>query len=508
MNNEEYENPFSDMTLKVSNQFDDATLNNDIDGLKRIINEVKPIISNENIASQACLYYSIGTAYGNIACLESSLESEQIKNQLYYFRKSITLVQHEELSNPKYAPHVNALKINIYTNYGNALDRCGRKLAAIEQYKKALLIRDNSGMALGNLGMAYRHYGMLVSDSVYRDYFHYFAYDLLNQAIKSNDPNTFQEAKNYFSEAISSYDSEYVKNFLEVQLKIPKYTYANQEELGYREWVLNNNLFLNPLNDLPVNELYFAADVIQLPKILAKLDDKPIFHGMFNQIKQEFVYSRYQYYCSQQQTQEVCFADKDTYLLFVADCTQYSMQIEMLKSAFKTAYSLLDKIAFFLNFYFNLGIHEHDINFHSIWYSKIKRKYQYKNTLDPKTNFALASIYWIGQDFYEEFLDSPNPQAKRVRDIRNALEHKYVKVYSDLVFVTNKDIEDSEFNISEEELTTETFNLLKLIREIIICLVLSVGIEEGERHKKLDPSDFILPMTLPIYEDEWKCNEG
>ena len=42
-------------------------------------------------------------------------------------------------------------------------------------------------MALGNLGMAYRHYAMMVSDPVHRDYMNHFAYFFLCQAVNSND---------------------------------------------------------------------------------------------------------------------------------------------------------------------------------------------------------------------------------------------------------------------------------------------------------------------------------
>ena len=72
-------------------------------------------------------------------------------------------------------------------HYSNTLDHCGRKIAAIEQYKKALNIDDNFGMALGNLGRVYQHYGMLEYDNGHRDIFHYFAYHYLDNAIKSTD---------------------------------------------------------------------------------------------------------------------------------------------------------------------------------------------------------------------------------------------------------------------------------------------------------------------------------
>jgi hypothetical protein len=502
-----YIDPFYKKAKELSWQFDDATINKDIDKLHSLIDQAKELVQYEDAASQAQIYYSIGTVYGDIASIDSSSNDELIKKQLYYFRKSIIHIQFEELNDKKYFPYVNALKINLYTNYGNTLDHCGRKIAAIEQYKKALSIRDKFGMALGNLGIAYTHYGMIVADPVHKDYFHHFAYNLLNRAIMSDDPNTYDQAKNYFNRAIDGYDTEYVNQILSVPLDIPQYNYCNQGELQYRQWALENNLFLNPLNDLPVSEFCFAADVVQLPAMLAEIDDKPIFHGMFNQFKQEFIFARYQYYCGQQQSDEVHFADKDTYLLNFADYPQYSIRIEMLKSAFKTLYSLLDKVAYFMNSYFKLGIKERDVSFHSIWNSEKRGKngYKYKSTLNPKSNFSLASIYWISKDFYEEFLDSPNPQAQRIRDIRNALEHKYVKVTWDL-FPDRRtgDIDDLAFYVPEVELSTETFKLLKLIREVIICLSLAVGIEEENHKNELDPSKMVMPISLMAYDDEWK----
>ena len=136
------------------------------------------IIDTEDTASQAQLYYSIGTVYGDIARLEKSSDESYIEKQLFYFRKSIELINADELSDEKYSPYINGFKLSLYTNYGNAFDHCGRKIAAIEQYQKALKIDGGFGMALGNLGMAYRHYAMMVSDPVHRDYMNHFAYFL------------------------------------------------------------------------------------------------------------------------------------------------------------------------------------------------------------------------------------------------------------------------------------------------------------------------------------------
>ncbi len=151
----------------------------------------------------------------------------------------------------------------------------------------------------------------------------------------------------------------------------------------YREWAVENNLFLNTLNDLPVVELCFATDVLQLPDMIVSIDAKPIFHGMFNQIKQElcikvsvlFIFAI---------REEVHYADKETHLINFADFPQYGIRIEQLKSAFKTLYGLFDKIAYFLTSYFELGIHEKDVSFNHIWLTGFgagKNHYEYKNVL-------------------------------------------------------------------------------------------------------------------------------
>lgn len=200
-----YKNPFSDNVQIISAEFDRTTDEGEPEKLKLLIDNALNIIDKEDIASQAQLYYSIGTAYGDIARLESTNDENYIEKQLFYFRKSIELINSKELSDEKYAPYIEGFKLSLYTNYGNTLDHCGRKISAIEQYQKALNIDKDFGMALGNIGMAYRHYSMMVSDYVHRDYMNHFAYFLLCQAVNSNDKSVHINAKNYFNNAINSY---------------------------------------------------------------------------------------------------------------------------------------------------------------------------------------------------------------------------------------------------------------------------------------------------------------
>lgn len=198
-------------------------------------------------------------------------------------------------------------------------------------------------------------------------------------------------------------------------------------------------------------------------------------------------------------------------LVNLPDSPQYSIRIEKLKSSFKTLYGLFDKIGFFLNSYFELGIKEKDISFSSIWlncHGKVGKRgyYAYSNVLDPNQNFALLSLYWIRKDFSESFENSPNPYLKRIKEIRNALEHKYVKVINDIWGDDYKSekYDDLVFYVSESELYDITLNLLKILRESIICLSLCVHIEEEKKKDSLSSDTVICPINFGEYEDDWK----
>lgn len=501
-------NPFSETSQQIAILFDKATIEGNAEKILDLISKTEKLLQTENAASQATLYYSIATAYSDYYALCNTSRDEPIRKQLYAFRKSISLIESEQCNKEEYAPYVKEFKIRLYTNYANTLDRCGRTIAAIAQYKKVLGLNPDYGMALGNLGRTYMKYGDLEYDPGHRDYFHYHAYSLLDQATVSRDDATHDDARAYFESILYLYDVEYIDHLFDVLPNISDMEYENVDELAYREWALSNGLFLNTLNDLPEQKLRFAADVIQLPSMIVAVNAKPVFHGMFNQIKQEYIYARYMYYSSLQVPDKPHFADTETYLLNSSDYPQYSIRIEQLKSAYKTLYGLFDKVAFFINAYFDLGIHERDVSFSSIWLNEHgpkKQRYKNKNNLAPESNFALSSLYWISRDFTERFEDSPNPQLQRLKDLRHAMEHRYIKVVWSLFSGCATDAyDDLAVYVAEDELYDSTLELMRIVREVIVCLALSVNIEESDRKSKMDKSKKIMPMTIMGYDDQWK----
>ena len=134
----QYTDPFSEQAKKLSLAFDIATINKDVDTVRKLLDDTKKVLVKENEASKAMIYYSLGTAYDDFAKLTENRTEETFQKVLYCFRKSIKLIEQDEYTKEIYRPYVLGLKEILYTNYANALDHCGRKIAAIEQYKKVL----------------------------------------------------------------------------------------------------------------------------------------------------------------------------------------------------------------------------------------------------------------------------------------------------------------------------------------------------------------------------------
>lgn len=444
------ENLINPYVIELAEEFDKAYADKDISKIKLTIETAETNKHNLNEISQAKLFYSLGTSYGDLIELnEMGNNAVNLEKQFFYYQKSIQLIPLLNSKNYELKPYINGLLLPLYTNYANALEKCGRKSKALEYYHLSLAINPNFSMAIGNAGICFYHYATIVSDPIHRDYINYFAYQYLKKAIKLDDKIEVK-ALNLFRYYLDSYDLEYINERLKTKLNIPQYTYQGIE-LKYRNWALNNKFYLNPLNDLPVNELCFAADVLHLPNMIVDINAKPVLHGLYNQMKQEFIFARHMLFETIETPTDVHYADKDTYLLQFVDYPQYSIRIEKLKTVFRILYSLFDKVAFFLNDYFKLGIKERDISFRSIWREKKDGKcgYDYKNVLKPNQNYCLNALYWISKEIFDKNEFSINPRAEEFDKLRNYFEHRYVKIYSETFPIRiNGEIDDLALYLS------------------------------------------------------------
>jgi LA2681-like HEPN len=86
-------------------------------------------------------------------------------------------------------------------------------------------------------------------------------------------------------------------------------------------------------------------------------------------------------------------------------------------------------------------------------------------------------LYWLAKDFFEKANDEvAGPQAHGLSDIRNHIEHKYLRVTA--VESPTVPPDDLAFMVSREQFERKTMHLLKLARSALIYLAIGVGFEE------------------------------
>ena len=227
-------------------------------------------------------------------------------------------------------------------------------------------------------------------------------------------------------------------------------------------------------------------------------------------MKQEYVSARYLLYEGLHQD-EPHFSDKDVRLENTLDYPSYSLNTEKVRIAMRMAYSLFDKTASFLQYYFDLShIPSHKVNFGNIWY-----KSQGKNKLAPmfegRENWPLRGLFWLSKDL--EFASemhveqSIDPGAKELRDTRNELEHGYLKLHQSLW--TGPDDPSpfqDDLSISQHRVDFEQQVLKTLRKARALLIYLSFAIQREERTKKadLEEDEVMGPVWLGKWEDEWK----
>ncbi len=495
---------------RICKEFDDAFYSKDLERIKSNF-EVATKLLNEQLdeISKCKLYYSIGTACNDyIQVGDKKISYEERENNLeqsfFYLRKAIDIIEENNIP--------NEISIMVYTNLGNLFDEVNRRNEGIECYKKALKIYPNFAMANGNLGMAIFLYSRIIYDNSHQIILDHEAYKYLKKSFEDK-LNLLEYAKKDFSNYCLEIEKIYTKEFLNKDLTFEDFPVLDEEERKYRQWCANNSLFLNPLNDI-LNGNVVWNDILHLPNMIMSMkeEQKMRFFGLMNEIKQEYISSRYLFYEDIQPREKEHFSDKENHLVNAFDFATYSIYNYKMRMTFRSLYSILDKVSFFLNEYFKIGIKEYDINYKSIWYTSKKSKdkiiYEYKNPLEKflNNNWGLYGIYWICKDFIEGKKTSTNPKITEISKIRNSLEHKYLKtilpIGEEKILKVKQDKFDDKlaFYISTEELYDIVLFLLKTIRSLIINLICCINIEENKKYEKeIKEHKFIPPLnTYPI----------
>jgi tetratricopeptide (TPR) repeat protein len=494
--------------IQVLGEIIDASSDfNDLNGLEKAL-ALSEKLEQKKLSSEQflTLYYFISNIWASLYWINTKnkpiswhWEQPEAEKQIVYLRKSLTEKAFHSVQKER--------RCQIYTNLGNLLNNVGRIVEAIETWEKATKLIPEFGMAQANLAKGIGYYGHTLYDkNNIHDSLVLLKYSLTKLRESINLKDIYPYAKKDFKDFLHNLEEINNKFDFINHHPITDISFGDTDiEINYRKWTLKNRLFLNFLNDVDLTTSQGAIDNALLPTLTRPISEKSShFEGLFNQMKQEFVSARFMYF-EGISSQDVHFSDKGVSLYNTLDYPSYSISIEKIKTAFRLSYSILDKIAFFLNEYLSLGIKQNQVSFRTFWYENRDRKKGLRSEFTNKENWALRGLFWLSKDLYEDeemFRVSIEPDAQELAVIRNHLEHKYLKVH-EFGKPVGMFVEDLlAFSIGRKEISSKTLQVLKMARSSLIYLVLSVNKEEQERSKNYNGK--VGEIFIDTFDDEWK----
>jgi hypothetical protein len=447
----------------------------------------------------ACLYTKRRDDRGAVW----SWDQPELQAQIFHLRRALRSAGFNALHPIR--------RCQILTNLANQFDAVGRFVEAQEYWTRALAIEPNFWMARGNRGRGLMYYANALYDPGHEGVLAQHAHgDLLGALVAVDGHPEFGDPSvpPMFASAAASIGRAYDLEAIETSYDADSPPLEEAGEAGYRRWCLDHRLFLNPLNDVLARPIA-ASDVLGLPTFTTSVDEPPIVIGFFNQLKQEFVSARWLYY-SGQHAGEPHASDREVLLYNTLDYATYGFAVEQVKLSFRMAYSIFDKIAYFLNRYLKLGIPLTSVSFRSVW--RTKNGERVRDLFEASENWPLRGLFWISKDLYEPGVRAvAEPDAEALAELRNHLEHKYVKVHemglprprenSD-----RKDpfFDDLAYAITRSDLERKAQRILKLARSALIYLSLGMHREERQRAAKASKDTLKMPMILDVIPDDWK----
>jgi hypothetical protein len=452
----------------------------------------------------ASFHYCVAGAWAHKRTLSpaptgaSDWEQEELEKEIIHLRLAIS---GEGLSN---LPPEGVC--SIYTNLGTAMNAVGRVPEGITYLDGALAHDPAFAMAKGNKGCLLAKYASALHDPGHRAVLFQLSHTCLTEALSAE---LHEAARKHFAQFKAWVESRIVPEDISRQLGSPALG-CTEEEAAYRRWTLDSRLFVNPLNDggaFPIA----ARDVMTLPDMIRPIREGPWPLGLFNQLKQEFVSARFMFY-EGMTADRPHFSDREVVLYNTLDYPSHCLAVEKMKCAFRLAYSIFDKVAYFLNGYFQLNIDPNRSSFRNLWYKDEKRENGLRGDLTARDNWPLKALFWLGKDLYENrpgFTEALEPVAKHLRELRNHLEHKYLKVHDEMWLpgrmegISGSMVDHLAYSIQRSVFTARVLKLLGMARAALVYLSLAVRFEEIAKGRR-EGSVPVLPAPISTLHDDWK----
>ena len=340
--------------------------------------------------------------------------------------------------------YLNAFRASCraYLCLANAYDHLGRFCEAQQYYRMALLDSTNTQEVERNQGFSYANMHAFWPEE------EPFIVRKAQQIIRKYQ-QFFDGHSPYFRQ-ICSWSSP--------SFDAPLIDYDNIQDGEYEKWICQHYLRINRFNDVEPDSMLSLHDNVKLPVIVDTSEKKALYESTFEEIKGSFISTRKLLYC-------IINEDKN------------SMNIELLKMAYKNFYSIFDKIAMFLSNYLDVKLKSYEVDFAKIWNCKNGDIRQ--EILEHSQNMPLLGLYNIKLDVYGMKTDwyVVDEQTKDLKMLRNYMEHKSIIIKEEPMSRT-----EYQLTISKQELELNTIRLAQLVRCAIIYLCNFVLHAEYNKH--------------------------
>jgi len=390
--------------------------------------------------------------------------------------------------NSQEIPH--GIRIQAVVNLANVFDTLGRTVEAIKLYEKALQLDRSFAMAKANLGKALHFFAAICGK--YRTATLIQAYQLIDEALQDSKQLLYIGGHNAVSVFQRERDriSAYFQNKSQLKHKLKHSTLSlkrlSNYEKDYIQFCFSNKLFLN--FHVHMSEVLCRAAVSDDLSISLVENVKAESHFFYyckyiNQMKEDYATARFLLFQSTYRKPFLNRISKITHYVDTLDYSSNNLYMGMLKAAFNRAYSILDKIAVFLDAYLNLGTRG-KIYFSSIWAVQKGRDWTARDEIRELNNPCLLGLYDVNHDFRSSlYHDIPK--------IRNAAEHDRLSVVS-FGPLKEENSKNNELVMTEDTLQERTIELMQIVKSCISNLVNFVNIEEN---KKIPQEGITMPIT-------------
>jgi tetratricopeptide (TPR) repeat protein len=494
----------------LAGKIDKALDEEDVERIDQFLIEISSLLDGElSRLERACLHFYSANCYSMKRIIEGHVHGlswgdKNLEKEIYSLRLSLF-----EFENITLEEDGSDLRFRVETNLANALNHAGRFVEAIELWDEVMRAFPRYAMAIGNRGHCLSWYARYLYDPGHQPLFFNESYHQVKKALDIGVEDHAEEGMTAWLEELSS-----LANWEEFEFNPKDESRGRSKaEREYRTWCIENRLFLNPLNDIFEKDIV-ANDVLTFPSIVTPVAEResmfPEVYGIYNQLKQEYVSTRYiMYEAIEESDKKLHFSDKRVKLYDMLDYRKYRLWIEKLKMAFLASYAIFDKIAYLVNEHWELSVKVQRVQFNTVWNKSGDRKRPLADKFQNSDNWPLRGLYWLSKDLYFKRDDdqSIEPDARHLNHIRNHIAHKYLRVYDDF-FVDAKSFRENEghelhYSIGGEEFIAQSIKLLKLVRSSLIYLSLAAHAEEARSRQKRG-GGLMAEMELYEVEDSYR----